>query len=241
MSRLESGPPFAFVRFGDGEDAIIRGRYHLAKSDGWKWPQGGLGADSRLPELLHSSLVERCGDPDWFWGISAAKHHPKSHEFYSMELRLRKADFGRVTFAEIFNFSNYSRFHRWMKHHGGLSRDKYAICGPESGVTYQVPFDAMKRLAGNAGELSADLTERIAEEMIVDSFAGSRLPIFVAAGPLANLIVHHYWKNCNPKYRRTIIDVGSVIAEFLHGRRNRVHQNPKCSKHLWQPQFWPDP
>lgn len=240
-SRIESGTPFAFVRFGDGEDAIIRGRRHVARSDGWIWPHGGLGADADLPDLLYRSLVGGCDDPDWFVGVSAFKHHQKSHEFYLRELKMYGPDMSRVTFAEIFSFSNYTRFLGWTERIGGISRARFSICGPGSNTTYRVPFDAMQSLSSGGKPGAAEIAKQVADEMMIDSMAGVRLPIFVAAGPLANLIIQRYWTECNPARRRTIIDVGSALANYLHGRRNRGYQNPNESKSRWQPQFWPDP
>src|SRR5262249_13289378 len=57
------GPPFAFVRFGDGERSICRG-VPLVNCDGWSYD----GRASRFAADLDASLT--FSDPDYYVGIS---------------------------------------------------------------------------------------------------------------------------------------------------------------------------
>ena len=231
---LDSNPPFAFVRFGDGEAAIMRGRRHLAKSDGWEWPAGPdwqTCVKNSLPWRLVDSLI--CREPGWHVGISSFVHHPGDHQYLAGLIDL----FGgvrneQVTFAEVFNFANYSR---WLDVWNGLKdRGRVQLCCP-SGL-YPIPVNAMHCVAGTG---NADY-RYVADWMIGDSKKGDRSPILVAAGPLANVIIHDYWLRCPPEHRRVIIDVGSAISETIHGRKVRHFQNPRSAKFKWQPRFWPE-
>jgi hypothetical protein len=101
LSPHYNGSAFAFSRYADGEAAIIFGREHKAKSDGWHW----TGAKSDLPERLLDSL--HCDLFGWHVGITCEDHHRLDHHALLKEVRTPF-----VTFAEIFIFANYQRFCR---------------------------------------------------------------------------------------------------------------------------------
>lgn len=102
LSPSYSGQPYAFVRYGDGEAAIMRQIAHRAKSDGWRWD----GQEHPLRQRLIDSLA--CRLPGYCIGVSAYNHHPYAHEWYLEQLVDLPPE--RLTLASLFIFANYERF-----------------------------------------------------------------------------------------------------------------------------------
>ena len=96
------GPPFAFVRFGDGERAICRGK-PLVSCDGWDYD----GRTSRFANDLYAALT--CDAPDYYLGISDGCCDREARDWF---LERRRVPLDRVTFANIFVNGNYPRFRR---------------------------------------------------------------------------------------------------------------------------------
>jgi 2-polyprenyl-3-methyl-5-hydroxy-6-metoxy-1,4-benzoquinol methylase len=94
------GPPFAFVRFGDGERAICTGQ-PIVTQDAWSY-QGG---PSRFAEDLNASL--RFAAPDFYYGISDGCCDLAGRDWYLQQLPVPME---QVTFATIFVNWNYRRF-----------------------------------------------------------------------------------------------------------------------------------
>lgn len=209
------GEPYAFVRFGDGEYAIMRGQRHVAKSDGWIAPAGDgkpnhwrlLGG--RLVSCLWESL------PGFCMGITAHEHHPDCFDWL---IANSMAAVDKTTYAEIFIFANYQRFL-------AIDLSDCILVGPNCGL-FDIPRDAV--MTGWDHRSTVDLLIK---------HAGA--PILVAAGPMANIIIHDYWLRCPPERKRVILDVGSAISSLIHGRRTRSYHKTGHPQRSWTPRFWP--
>ena len=94
------GPPFAFVRFADGERAICTGQ-PIQGADGWNY----AGGSSPFRDALLAAL--RYTDPDYYVGISDSCCDPEAKAWYLREIALPRS---QVTFSNIFVNGNYSRF-----------------------------------------------------------------------------------------------------------------------------------
>ena len=94
------GPPFAFVRFADGERAVCTGR-PIQGADGWNYS----GGSSPFRDALFAAL--RYTDPDYYIGVSDGCCDPEAKAWYLREIAL---PLSRVTFSNIFVNGNYSRF-----------------------------------------------------------------------------------------------------------------------------------
>jgi hypothetical protein len=199
--------PFAFARYGDGEWAVMSGRCHRAKSDHWEW----RGQQPKLSDRLRQTIEYTA--MGWHVGIVAESHDAPSHQPLLDACRL---SYDQITFGEIFNFSNYKRFR-------ALPLRSCFWVGPRK-CDLHVPEDAV--LTGwDWLPVVKYLIQRV------------RQPIIVAAGPMANVIIHEYWRATEnmPSVRQTIIDVGSGLAEFIHDRRTRRFHNPGHHLHNWSP------
>lgn len=209
-SPTNPGLPFAFSRYGDGEAAIMFGKCHRAKSDGWDW----RGQQPQLSNLLLDSL--HCTTYGYYIGIVAESHDSASHHDLLKHCRLPDES---VTFAEIFNFSNYKRFRELPL------RDRCFWVGP-SKCDADVPADAV-------------MTGWDWKPLVKYLVANVRKPIIVAAGPLANVIVHQYWLATanKPSARQTIVDVGSAISQVIHSRRTRQYHHAGHHLASWSPSW----
>jgi hypothetical protein len=119
------GPPFAFVRYGDGERAICMGK-PIDGTDGWRY----AGGQSAFQEALLAAL--RFNDRDYYVGISDSCCDAASHEWYLRQITVPPS---QVTFANVFVNGNYQRFRR-------LDLSGAATVAPEGG-DYWVPADIM--------------------------------------------------------------------------------------------------
>lgn len=210
-----SGPPYAFTRYADGELALMAGRRHEAQSDHWRWP-GGIHP---LGEPLRSSLF--CSLPGWHIGISCPCHQADDHRklLYMMEAAAfeYRADpqIDRLTFATLFNGDNYYRFRDLpLNFHDG------SLCVISSSTDTPPEFAVPRNGIDPPW---------CAWRPIVDALMDVRRPIVVAAGPLANCIIHDYWRRmADRKFEgaQVIVDIGSAADVILRGRRTRWHQHP---------------
>lgn len=216
-----SGPPYALVRAGDGEAAIIGGRFYQTKADGWNWP-GGEDATG-LRTALRDALA--CDANGWCVGLPCPRHEPQ----HFRELRpIVNVPRERLTFAKIFSDGNYNRFKamlpeiQWCFIVAGRDHMK-----PDraSRTCFEVPHDWMMRITNVGNDYTL--------EFVLDILRDVRRPILVAAGPLAKVVIHRYWISTPPEQRQVIIDAGSAIDELVKDRRYRVRAYDRDARHVW--------
>jgi 2-polyprenyl-3-methyl-5-hydroxy-6-metoxy-1,4-benzoquinol methylase len=95
------GPPFAFVRFADGERAVCQGSPVEVPRDGWAYPGGASPLAADLDAALRYSA------PDYYVGISDACCDRDSRDWYLARLGV---PLHQVTFSNVFINWNYRRF-----------------------------------------------------------------------------------------------------------------------------------
>lgn len=120
------GPPFAFVRFGDGERAIAEGKPLDVPRDGWRYDGRQTSFVESLSEALHGI------EPDYYIGISDGCCDRSSQQWYLRQIRLPH---DRLTFANIFVNWNYRRFQQ-------LDLADAVVVGCE-GADFPVPRDIL--------------------------------------------------------------------------------------------------
>lgn len=220
-----AGPPYALVRHGDGEAAIIAGRFYQTKADGWRWPGGKCEPTGLRSALLDALMYSGDG---WHVGLPCPRHEPQLFR----ELRpLVCVPRERLTFAKIFSDGNYSRFRMRLAAAMELGTQPFCVGSRHQAkyrfdVDFEVPGDWMQEIAKGAEWLSL-------VETVVDVLQVIRRPILVAAGPLAKVIIHRYWVTTPPENRQVIIDAGSAIDELVKDRRYRVKAYDRSAKHVW--------
>lgn len=208
--------PYAFLRFGDGEAAIMQGNYHKAKSDGWQASEVHPAWIHRLTSALHLRVLTSHNPvpPAIYYGISSEEHHGGLHDFYKNIV----GNVG-VTFAEIFSFANWKKTKNW-------DLSKYRIVHQNAEHPYKVPAKAVL--------MDWDVAA-FANDLVLDD--DSR-PILVSAGPVAKSIIDYYVRYSLQLYgelKSTIIDVGSCIDPFTRGRpTRRFHRGVDAD---WKPKW----
>lgn len=196
------GPPYAFVRFADGEASILRGYSYRAVSDGWE-------VTRHMPTLRRDmEAAIGCNLPGWCVGITAESHHPADHAFL---LRHVSADMANVSFAELLIFSNWQRFL-------GLDINHCRIIGAGA-----------EKLGKRGCPLPPDAVQDddFDYEPVIDWMCKSRGPILLSAGPLAKTIAYWYWRGTYYTGARqdVVIDVGSALSPLLRGRNTRRYHS----------------
>lgn len=203
QSRLQDGQPFALTRFGDGEWALLNQKPYKAAS-GWT-SKGQSWISGPLMESLCAELDDYCV------GYSPPCCHPKCVNFYAENVRVPKL---RRTFATVFFHGNFGRAKAFF------SRLPSVLIGCADGCDIKVP-----RLATEA---PCDVDEIIQQMLEVRD-----RPILLAAGPLACVLVHRYWRwtRSTPERRVSCIDIGGLLDERLHGKKTRYYHDPSSGLH----------
>ena len=192
--------PFALVRFGDGESALMTGKPHLAASGEWRiekpgahWLQGPLR--HALGRNMHGYCV----------GLPSAcclRDHMELHHHARVPASQR-------TFATIFLHGNLDRMGELVRRHDPV------LVGRMGEI--EVP--------ANGVEAGCDFDPIVAQMLAVDR------PMFVSAGPLANVLIDLYWQRQAPAKRQIVLDMGSALDRYLTGRSSRYYHHGSLLKH----------
>lgn len=221
MSNLIKGnKPFAFMRFADGEIGVMKGK-EIIGSDNWSSP-------NRITKLGDDLLtaISRI-DENVYYGISCGCCDINGRDYL---LTLIKNDRNKITYSNLFVNGNYNSFLQFIK---SIDSEVYVIANESAGF-YNFPL----KIAGfipvpdncvNYWEQHRDHVMDILRENL--STVKNSL-FLVSAGPMSEAIIDYLW-SINPynKY----VDVGSAIAEFIHGNpirdfayRQSPYHNKNC-------------
>jgi hypothetical protein len=205
------GSPYAFVRFGDGEGSIIYGQNFNAKTDGWEWRSGNTWISQ---ELVHSISAVM---PDYHVGITCEPCNPAWH--HKLMEFVETSDCN-VTFAELFYFANY-------RHFKSVDISRCCVVGAYEKANIQIPT------------IPSLWTESEIEH-VVRAMLAQRRPMLIAAGPMACILIHDYWRatrSADDGVRQTVIDVGSAIDERFGRFKTRKYQWMRLRISRWSPKW----
>ncbi len=189
---LAATEPFALIRFGDGEAALLDGRPHAAAADEWRvagpnWIAAPLGESlARASDRFCIGLPPQC----------CLREHVELHH-------RARAGGGHRTFATLFLHGNLARTGELVR------RFDPVIVGRLGEIA--VPADGVER--------GCDLDRIVAAMLEVDR------PLFVSAGPLANVLIDRYWQRQAPERRQIVLDVGSALDRYVTGRDSRYYHH----------------
>lgn len=202
MHEAEHGEPFAFVRFADGERAILENKVDTRTADGWK-----IG-NEWMRKALHQALIANL--PRYVRGVPCPCCDIDGHPWYVQAILGDDDCYGPapLTYSNLFVNGNYDTALPWLR---GLARN-WCVVSSAWGSDIRVPADWSK---------IKDL-----ESLVGTTFSKmdtERRPLLVAAGPLGKLLIHRYWRD---GWRaNTILDIGSAIDPDLFGRNTRGYHD----------------
>lgn len=201
---MRATEPFAFVRFGDGEAAIVEGNDYRSFADKWT----AKGKVWLRDELRQSLEVDLDG---WHVGLPPACCLSRS-----LSLRaLATVPLERQTFATLFLHANLSRSPELLEHfrHPVIVSSRHsepgAITVPSNGVSSPWDVDA------------------VVDELLLVR----ERPILLAAGPCSNIIALRYWLRQAPEHRLPIIDMGSAL-DYAKGVLSRHYHHGGMDDHV---------
>lgn len=206
-----AGWPYAFVRYGDGEAAIISGRKYQTRADGWKYP----GGTSEISNGLASSLC--CNMPGYYVGLPSPTFELKHLQEL---LPLVRVPADRITWSKIFIDTNYRLFRDALPHFF----DHCVTVASSPNAHFFVPPNGVNPYWGDR-----DLN------YLVGELQHMTRPILVSAGPLTKIIIHRYWSQQPVNLRQVILDVGSAIDACMKGRTVRKYSHLQHRSRDWAP------
>lgn len=215
-SMIRGDKPFAFMRFADGEIGVMKGKKVIG-SDSWISPDSltKLGRD-----LL--SAISRV-DESIYYGISCQCCDLPGRDYL---LGLIKNPMSRVTFSNLFVNGNYYNFMEFIKY---LNNPVYVVANESAGF-YNFPLKILGFVPVPNDCVNYWENNDIAiKHVLKENFSNVEGQIFlVSAGPMSEAVIDYLWQiNPTNKY----IDVGSAIAEYVHGRPIRDFAFPSSVYH----------
>lgn len=164
LAELDSGRPFAFNRFWDGELAILEER-DIPTADGWS----AVNVSDRFRERLRAALTYR--DKDYYVGLGCPCCYRDEWERL-MALAGREPDDPQVTFSTVFVNGNHGTF-------TASAAIKYESVGGD-GDNWVNCRDVLL-------DTFIDQIERILKD------SQNNKPFFLALGPAAKIVIHELW------------------------------------------------
>ncbi len=205
IEALSANEPFALVRYGDGERAIIERRRLAVNKYLEQWDS--VGADSEaFARRLEDALTETGNG--WYVGVSCPCCDPPAHQWYLSKIQVPGE---QITYANLVVNGNWvtwmAEAEKWWDLKETENRAVLVAC--DNRADYIVRPNAV-----NGFDAIAIL------DSLANSLSQEDRPIFVAAGPAAEVLIHRYWQITPPESRQPIIDVGSTFDVMLRGHDN---------------------
>lgn len=209
--KIEEGENITFLRYADGEKAMMTGLSVAAQEGGWVSPN----YVSRLGKDLLKSL--EMNGKNVYYGISCpCCDHPA---YYWYSTRISNPN---ITFANLWINANYPKF---IKSFEKLNRDAVVIAN----------YRAEGKKVGNLNVLKyysisddcLDFWENHGEKLLSSikmEFGNKKNLLYViSAGPMSEPIIAELYKN-NPD--NCYIDFGSSIDRYYRGKQTRPYEDP---------------
>lgn len=204
--------PFSFIRFGDGENSIMKGYKYKAQTDNWHW---NFKNKEFQDSLIESSSI--CINHNSFIGIPCKNWIEVSKSILSFS---KCTSSKYMSYATLFINKNYQFFKNWIFHFINTSNRWKIILVANSlihkGIEWAYKFFPVPdHLVENWNQLSVSLLSKLSIEA-----KQNNLIFFISAGPAANIIVSYLTKiNNNNIY----IDFGSSIEFLTKGYETRAY------------------
>jgi hypothetical protein len=196
LAELDSGRPFAFNRFADGELAILEQR-DIPTADGWS----SVNVSDRFRERLLAALRYR--HPDYYIGIGCPCCSRDEWKRL-MALAGREPDDPQVTFSTVFVNGNYNTAI------GSLSTVPFKmLINGDNFNQVNVNDDTLKQHAFGFCVALAEANR-------------AKQPACFALGPAGKIFCAEYHQS----FRRGLVDVGSLFDLQNRGYASRSYHDP---------------
>lgn len=199
---IKTNRPFAFMRFADGEIGVMKG-CAVNGSDKWTSPN----KRTRLGEALLEAISRT--DSNIYYGISCQCCDLEGRNYLLQHI---KNDKSNVTFSNLFVNGNYKLFKEQLH---SLNKPVYVVAN-ESAIfqNFPLPILGFVPVPDDCVNYWESNSEGV-KQALSDAFKSIKGELFlIAAGPMSEAIIDYLWSiNPNNQY----IDVGSAVAEYIHG------------------------
>lgn len=213
INLLENNDSFVFVRYGDGEVALMNGddiseNTQAFVVDNWKSTGNTkLGLDLKL------SLTNK----DWYFGIPCKCCNEKCKNYLLTLLNLPDE---KITYANLWVNSNYELFLNWVKN----INDEVILIANQNAENNLNDFPFKIKEFVPMPDNCVDYYETNSESLIVSLKnivkKHTNSLFLISAGPLSEVIIHHMY---NEKKINKYVDVGSSLDEYIHKKITRPY------------------
>lgn len=204
-NKIFSDESFAFVRYGDGEIALMKGDIvgegtQAYSVDKWSAPNQQTIVGMQLLESLEHA------EDNYYYAIPAVSDNKDNCDFLRNRIKTKN-----ITFANLWVNANYKRMKEFYHN---LSKDIYVICNQKAHPT-NFPFNVVDLIPfpDDCVYYWNSYGEDYINRLLSYVSATDKQTFFVSCGPISEILIHRmYLANPNNQY----IDVGSSIDEFVH-------------------------
>ena len=214
--------PFSFIRFGDGEEFIMRGNQVQTKVDNWMWKP----KNQKFRKYLIDS-VNICTNKNNFISIPCKNWYNISKSILSFS-KCNSTKY--MSFATLFINKNFPIFKDFISHFVSNTNRWKIILVANSNINQNISwaykyYPINNNIVENWDEFSKSKLPKLIREA-----QSNNLIFFISAGPAANIIISLLSKiNNNNIY----IDFGSSIELITKGYSTRPYSN-KTSIYSYQ-------
>lgn len=215
-NKILSKENFSFLRYGDGEHALITNASVLKDTQAYlvdNWHYEGT-SPTRLGKKLYESLFINSNKV--FYGIPTYTQGPKTHAYFTERVQV---PYENITYADLFINSNFNSFVDFISNE--LNESIVLIANKDCTVNslkvlnikefFAVPDDCVNFY---------ELYNQQFESSLNNLTKYKNTLFFISAGPLSEVIISYLF-NLNPDNR--YIDVGSAIDFFTKGKITRPY------------------
>ncbi len=210
--KIEFGENITFLRYADGERAIMTGQAVKAQEGGWASPDyiGKLGKD------LLSSL--ELVDNKVYYAISCPCCDNPAYYWYSTRIKNKN-----ITFANLWINANYQKF---IKKFELLNREAVIVANYRSSGMKIGNLKILKHysISDDCFQFWDEDGPKLIENIKNDFGNKKNILYVISAGPMSEPIIAELFKN-NPD--NCYIDFGSSIDKYYRGKMTRPYENKK--------------
>ena len=231
LNLLDSGKPFSFARFNDGEAQILANQLVGCRHE-WQYrPEKDLHFRSALRESL------RVRDEAYFYGLPSWDMSPWMHDLVR---GLTSAYPVCLTFASLFANGNHDRFlEEFVPRLRGTNRPIIFVGNARlsrSRLEEALGISDFLPLPGDCVKLWKSKERELLDLLDLKASLSRGALYLVAGGPLGKILIHALWK---VSQENVYLDVGSALDPLLFGKPTRAYHRDPANRALiprWKPE-----